>query len=141
MNHKQMQQRCPGCKFIKRVLLQDYKFIYDGYSAIRKGAVANIIENRGGIVWGSIFEISEEHLKALDSFEGYPEYYDKKIIQVKDENSNSYDAWVYFRNGQKQGQPSEEYHKVVIQGAKDCNLPKEYIKNNLLKKRAAANTL
>lgn len=91
----------------------------------------NIIEAKNGIVWGGLFEINDSHLSALDRYEGYPKFYDRKIVKVKDERNNIYNAWVYFRIGQKQGQPSEEYKKTVIQGAKDCNLPEEYIKNRL----------
>jgi len=130
MNHKQMAERCPGSCFVKRVYLEGYKFIYDGYSDTRKGAVANIIEENGNIVWGGLFEIKEDDLRSLDRYEGYPRFYDKKIVKVKDEASNVYDAWVYFRTGMKQNRPSEVYRMVVLEGAKDCNLPDEYRKDN-----------
>lgn len=61
MNHKQMKERCPDSRFLKRVYLKGYRFVYDGYSVIRKGPVANIIETKNGddVVWGGLFEISE----------------------------------------------------------------------------------
>lgn len=52
MNHKQMKERCPNSKFIKRVYLENYKFVYDGYSYTRRGPVANIVESQEEIVWG-----------------------------------------------------------------------------------------
>lgn len=132
MNHKQMKERCPSSKFLRRVYLDDYKFVYDGYSQTRKGSVANIVELKGGIVWGGLFEINEDNLAALDCHEGYPKSYDRKTLRVRNENNSVHKAWVYSRIGQKQGRPSGEYRKTVVRGAKDCNLPEEYIKNLLV---------
>ncbi|MCK9573483.1 MAG: gamma-glutamylcyclotransferase, partial [Candidatus Omnitrophica bacterium] len=123
--------RCPSCKFIGRFFLENYKFVYDGYSKTRNGTVANIVELNNAIVWGGLFEINKDNLAALDCYEGFPKYYDKKIVKVKNETSNVYDAWVYFRIGMKQDRPSNDYRRIVLEGAKDCNLPEEYIKNNL----------
>ncbi len=63
MNHKQMKKRYPNSKFIKRAFLEGYEFVYDGYSAILKGAVANIIKSPSDKVWGGLFEINEDDLK------------------------------------------------------------------------------
>jgi gamma-glutamylcyclotransferase (GGCT)/AIG2-like uncharacterized protein YtfP len=132
MNHKQMKQRCPNSKFIKKVFLEGYKFIYDGYSSTRQDSVANIIKSNKDIIWGGLFEINEDDLSALDCYEGYPKYYDRKGLTVSDETENKYKAIVYLRTGKQQGKPSKEYFNLVIQGAKDCGLPEDYIKRNLL---------
>lgn len=78
MNHMQMRQRCPSSKYIKRVCLKDYKFVYDGYSSKRGGAVANVVKLRDNVVWGGLFEINKDNLAALDCYEGYPDSYDRK---------------------------------------------------------------
>ena len=131
MNHEQMRQRCPSSKYIKRAYLESYKFVYDGYSKSRKGAVANIIEEKGAVVWGGLFEIDQNDLASLDIYEGYPISYDRKTIKGKDENKNIYEAIGYFRKGKSIGTPADDYRNVVLQGARDCNLPDEYIKNNI----------
>jgi hypothetical protein len=59
MNYKQMRERCPSCKFIGRFFLENYKFVYDGYSKTRNGTVANIVELNNAIVWGGLFEINK----------------------------------------------------------------------------------
>ena len=131
MNHKQMKKRCPSSNFVRKVYLEGYRFVYDGYSCTWKGTVANVIESSGGIVRGGLFEISDDNLSALDCYEGYPNSYDRKEIEVKDEEGDTYKAWIYFRTGKVISKPCEHYHKIVIQGAKDCNLPEQYIRNNL----------
>ncbi len=127
-----MRDRCPSSKFIRKAYLEGYKFIYDGYSEKRKGAVANIIKfGEEDVVWGGIFAINEDNLSALDCHEGYPKNYDRKIVEVKDDQANIYETITYFRLGQIQGAPHEDYRNVVLQGAKDCDLPDDYIRSNL----------
>lgn len=131
MNFEQMKKRCPGSKFLGPVKLANYKFIFDGYSKTRNGAVANIIESPGNFVWGGLFEISDANLAALDCYEGYiSKIYDQKQIRVLlngNESGGVDDVVVYLRVGEKPDKPSQEYKDVVLQGAKDCVLPVEYI--------------
>lgn len=131
MNHEQIKQRCPSSKFIKRASKKGYKFVYDGYSMKWKAAVANIVESTGSVVWGGLFEINDDNLAALDCYENYPKSYDKKTIIVRDDEGKNHGAIAYFRVGQKVGVPHEKYREIVIQGASDCGLPEDYIKNNL----------
>lgn len=133
MNHQQMKNRCPNSRFTKRAILERHKFVYDGYARTRNGAVANVIGTgrKDDIVWGGLFKINEDNRSALDCYEGYPIAYDRKEVRVKDDEGNCYTAIVYFRAGRPKSKPSEDYRNIVIQGAKDCNLPEEYIRNNL----------
>jgi gamma-glutamylcyclotransferase (GGCT)/AIG2-like uncharacterized protein YtfP len=131
MSHVQMDERCPGNSFVGPAKLVGYKFVYDGYSGNRKGAVANIIETKDfkDIVWGGLFEISEANRDALDCYEGYSGgIYNRKEIYVHDSNYKKCKALVYYlRDGKEIGKPSEDYRNIILQGAKDCDLPQEYI--------------
>ena len=132
LNHKQMNCRCRDSKFIKKVYLDNYTFVYDGYSNEWKGAVANILKSADNIVWGGLYEISKSDLENLDRYEGFPDSYDRKKLEVKDSQGNNYKAITYFRTGEKIGIPSNKYKKIIIDGAKDCNLPDNYVKKNLI---------
>ena len=129
MSHSQMKKRCPDASFLKCVYLRDHKFVYDGFSERWNGAVANIIKSVGSRVWGGLYDINSDCLASLDRCEGYSETYDKKEIEVQDESDNSFTAWVYYRIEREIGKPSEEYYNIIIQGAYDCNLPKDYIQS------------
>lgn len=129
MNHAQMKERCPSSKFVKAAYLENAKFVYDGYSRKRQGAVANIVACANDKVWGGIFEITDNDLSALDVCEGYPTAYGKSMVNVKDSDCRTYCAWTYFRVGQKENAPSDAYRKVVIRGAQDCSLPSDYMDN------------
>ena len=133
LNHKQMNCRCPDNKFTKRAYLDNYKFVYDGHSKNWEGgAVANILESAGSIVWGGLYEISKSDLENLDRYEGFPNSYNREELKVKDDQGNIYKAITYFRIGEKIGIPSSEYKKIIIDGTKDCNLPDSYVKKNII---------
>lgn len=104
-------------------------FVYDSYSPFRKGAVANIVPREKSIVWGAIWEIDEHCLKELDRYEGYPHSYKRKIVKVKDDNENEYESWVYYREGEREGSPSEEYKKLFLMEQKSVGCPKIILKN------------
>ncbi len=141
LNHKQMAERCPGSKFLKRVYLENYHFLFDGYSRRWDGAPENITESEGDVVWGGLYEISEKNLASLDKCENCnsvesksgicsqcgEDLYAREEMDFKDDNGKKIKALVYFRTGLKEGEPSEKYLNTVVQGAHDCGLPKEYI--------------
>lgn len=132
MCHKQMKERCPSSEFVEKGILKGYRFVYDGYSTYRKGAVANIVNDESSVVEGCIFLITKEDERKLDKYEGYPYSYCKKRVTVTGESGKVYEAFTYFREGEKVGNPSEEYKKIVHQGARDCGLSEEYIKRYIL---------
>ena len=123
-----MKDRFSNSKFIKRVILKDYRFVYDGFSDKRAGSVANIIPSRKRTVHGGLFEIKEVDLASLN---GHETNYKQAKLDVVDEEGNSFNAVVYLRDKQKKGKPNELYRKIVIKGAKDCGIPGEYIMKNL----------
>lgn len=131
MNHQQMKKRCPGARFLRRVYVESYKFVYDGQSNSRNSPVANIVSAKGGRVWGGLFEINEDNLAALDRYEDYPNSYDRSELDAKDDQNNLYKAWAYYRTGKNIGEPSEEYRGIVIEGARNCGLPEEYVQSFL----------
>ena len=78
-------------------------------------------------MWGALFEVDNECIKSLDRYEGFPDFYQREYIEVKDKQGNTYQALVYLRTPQQIGMPSNEYREIVIKGAKDCGLPEDYI--------------
>jgi gamma-glutamylcyclotransferase len=131
MNLAQMKRWCPASRFFKTVLLEGFRFVYDGFSVPWDGAVGNIVKGDGEGVWGALFEITESNRITLDAFEGYPRAYDRREVEVKDRDGNAYRAMTYFRTGRALGKPHPDYEKVVLDGAKECALPEDYVERNL----------
>ena len=132
MNHEQMLKiRCPGSEFEKPVFLEGYRFVYDGYSYLREGAVANVIPSSGDQVWGGLYKVSLSHLLALDRYEGHPHSYQRVLVKVSDPQGNSQEVFTYMRKEKEIGLPHPDYQALVLSGAQDCHLPQDYIKSYL----------
>lgn len=126
MSHSQFNERCPTGKFIKRARLYNHQLIFDGTSNWG-GAVANIIPFPGGVTWGGLFEIDNRCLKLLDKYEGHPQSYNRQNFVVVDDVESPIEALAYFRNNREIGLPTHPYLERIITGARDCQLPKEYV--------------
>ncbi len=131
MNHALMEQRCPGCRFLKPVRLEGFRFVYDGNSVPRGGPTANIVTSEFEVVRGGLFEITERDRLALDAAEGYPLSYERRVFEVKDDAGDVHFAWAYYRTGRSIGKPHPDYEKVVLRGAADCRLPDDYVERYL----------
>ena len=123
LNKKQMQERCPDSKPLFTAVLPNYKLIFVGWSRQWKGAVASIKASRGDRVRGAVSEISEQCLRKLDRFEGYPQNYNRLKVIVFGEDDEAIEAVTYIKAGQiEEGQPSKEYLAVIQQGLRDWRL-------------------
>jgi gamma-glutamylcyclotransferase (GGCT)/AIG2-like uncharacterized protein YtfP len=123
LNKKQMQERCPDSKPLFTAVLPNYKLIFVGWSRQWKGAVASIKASRGDRVRGAVYEISEQCLRKLDRFEGYPQNYNRLKVIVFGEDDEAIEAITYIKAGQiEEGQPSKEYLEVIQQGLRDWRL-------------------
>jgi len=132
MNHAHMRQLCPKSSFLKRAYLEDYAVAFDRAPDASVGAVATIVPSRGKQVWGGLFLVADGEISALDAYEDYPRFYEKMVVKVKDEEGFIYDALCYYRSKRVKGMPLKEYLTVVIQGARDCKLPEEYIRQTFV---------
>lgn len=131
MNFVQMKRWCPASRFLKAVFLEGHRFVYDGYSVTWDGAVGNMVGSDTERVWGALYEITEKDRLALDAFEGYPRTYDRKEVDVKDVDGGVHRAMTYARAGRAVGKPHPDYERVVLDGAKDCRLPEDYVEKSL----------
>ena len=128
MNFLQMEQRCPGARFLGRGILPNYRFhLYSrGY--------ASVMKYEGATVWGGIWKISGSHLATLDRYEGVAEncYYRKSIdIFLADQNGseNVLECEIYFGSDSQDGtvEARDGYLDDILEGARNTNLPHEYI--------------
>ena len=130
LNFAQMEHRCPGAEFLGRGILPDYRFhLYSrGYASVMKQEGAN--------VWGGVWKISDAHLASLDSYEGVSSncyYRDSIPVFLADGAEEAVECQVYFgsdtEDGTKEGRPN--YVDDILAGARDCNLPEEYVREVL----------
>jgi len=119
-----MDIRCPGNKPLCRAVLENYRLMFKG--------VADIEEATNHNVHGALYEITKEHLRSLDRFEGYPRFYIRKTVPVITEDGREVNAVVYQMTDRNHySSPFQGYLNNILTGCQQWQLPEEYI-NNIL---------
>ena len=117
MNLSQMQQRCPGVTHIGTFRLEGFRLVFKYH--------ADIVRAEGCTVHGGLWEITDAHEDALDTYEGYPDYYGKyyqddvMFYRMREDYEKDLEA------------PSKWYLKTVIQGYRDFKLTQEEFEASL----------
>jgi len=107
-NQEEMSYRCPGARALGRAMLPGYRLEFKSFATI----VPSPTEQVEGVLW----TITDTDESALDMLEGYPEFYDKKIVSVEHDNQ-SYIAMTYIMGPREQGYaPSDGYYSMVSEG-------------------------
>lgn len=116
-NHNGMDARCPGAEFIGLAWLDDHKLVMRG--------VADIVPSVGDTVCGALWEISEDNLRALDRFEGYPRLYIRMPLEVMTADGDRVPAITYFmpREDTDYAPPRFGYETTLYHGYLDCGIP------------------
>jgi gamma-glutamylcyclotransferase len=123
LNKKQMKERCLGSKPVSIVTLHNYKLVFVGWSRQWRGGVASIKPFRGEKVLGAIYEISEEDLRRLDKYEGYPDTYTRMKVAVTNDFGELIEAVTYVKAGRlEETQPSREYLSAIQQGYREWGI-------------------
>lgn len=105
--------------------------------AFRFALHADVFPQVGTNTYGVLWEIDDDALKSLDQREGYPYYYDRKIVDVE-ANGTVYRAWMYFMTpGHPEREPSLSYYGMLVRGYSTFNVPMEQITTALDRSRDA----
>ena len=127
LNWPQMQRRCPSSRFICVARLPDYRFGITRHSRLRNCGTANVVAARGQDVWGAVYEVCDEELIILDSFE---DGYRRQILPVFGLNREEvpFNSLVYVAELELDVPlPNAEYKRLILEGAKHWNLPSPYL--------------
>jgi gamma-glutamylcyclotransferase (GGCT)/AIG2-like uncharacterized protein YtfP len=115
LSKEYMMSRCPNATAVKKVALKNYKLVFN--------ELADIIQHEEDHVLGALYVISKQDLEELDRLEGYPDLYDRIVVEVEDENGGKYDAFAYTMVEKNLENPPDHYYKILVDGYKDWNLP------------------
>lgn len=80
LNVRQMKTRCPNAKILGTAKLKGWELLFKGS---KLGSYLTIEKKENAIVPVAIWEIYETDEKALDRYEGYPNFYYKKDIKLE----------------------------------------------------------
>ena len=123
LHHLQMKKRCPNCRFIKKITLNNYKLTFRS-----KYGAADIEKKIGKKVYGALYIISKTAEKRLDVYEEYPTLYKKMYFKHQNKKVMTY----IMLKKSKLVPPTIKYLNVIKQGYKDCKLSMKSLNAALL---------
>ncbi len=111
--------------------IRGYRFAFNKRG--RDGtAKANIMPDEDAMVWGVAYRCSCEALSALDCFEGVRSGdYVRTSVRIVTVRGRELDAMTYIatpRTIDESLGPSDEYFRIIIEGARQHHLPEEHIR-------------
>ena len=126
MNWPQMKQRCPSARFVCVARLPDYQFAIARHSQLRKCGTANVFPHIGSEVWGILYDLNDQDLRMLDSFEdGY--HHEKIFVLARGDGQRPLEALVYIADREDDAPlPNPEYKRLMVEGARQWQLPPVY---------------
>lgn len=127
LNLNQMYIRCGDAKVVGTTILKDYRLVYkgsqEGYSYL------TLEPNEGSYVPLGIYKISSKDEQKLDIYEGYPELYYKKYIDVE-LNGKMEKALIYImRNEYEKHLPAYFYLECCKQGYRDFGFDEKILED------------
>ena len=127
LNLYQMKFRCPTARLVGTGIIKDHELQFKGR---KDSAFATIAPSEGGTVPVAVWELQPRDEKALDRYEGFPNYYFKQDIPVEMKNGETVNGMVYIMNlRQDFGIPSPGYVQTVSEGYHNCRLDTAVLKN------------
>jgi gamma-glutamylcyclotransferase (GGCT)/AIG2-like uncharacterized protein YtfP len=108
-----MKKRCPKCRYIKKIVLNNFKLTFRN-----KGGWADIEKKNNKKVYGGLYLISKFAESRLDKYEDYPIVYRKIYFKYKDNKVMTYT----MVKKTKFVPPTTRYLNIIKQGYKDCKI-------------------
>lgn len=132
----QMAERCPDAVPVGRTVIQNYRLLFKGSMT---GAYLTVEKAKGYAVEGVIWQISEEDEKRLDHYEGCPDFYYKKTMEVpliafapEFMQPARVESLIYIMHEERRlGIPSDWYVETCYEGFKRFGLNVKRLKTAL----------
>ena len=130
LNIRQMRMRCPGARIIGTSVIKDYQLLFKGS---KTGSYLTIEPMEGAEVPVVIWEVTETDEKALDRYEGYPNFYYKKemnldIKGIRTGKVRRRDAFIYIMHEERElGIPSWYYVNTCLDGYRAFGFNEKYL--------------
>ncbi len=125
LNVEQMKHRCPDAKPVRTAWIKDYQLLFKGS---KTGSYLTIEKAEKSKVPVAVWEVSESDERRLDIYEGYPNFYYKKEMEVTI-NRRKIKAFVYIMHEDRPlGIPSSHYVRTCVQGYRDFGFNLKYLR-------------
>ena len=124
INLGQMAYRCPNASVVGPVTLENYELLF------RRGGFATIAPKEGETVHGLLWSLTPGCERSLDRYEGYPRFYDKQMVTVRDSEGQSLSVMVYIMDERFREPvlPTTSYYNGIQEGYRQNGLPAAALK-------------
>lgn len=121
LNVEQMKWRCPGAKIIGTAMIENYRLMFKGS---KSGSYLTIEPCNGKRVPVAVWAVTSTDEFNLDRYEGFPNFYYKKEMNVLTKPDGFYsdvfekiNAFVYIMHEDRPlGIPSANYTRICAEG-------------------------
>ena len=119
-----LRGRVQSARFSDRGFLRGKRVLFNKRSTDGSGK-ANLVDSPDAITWGVIYEIDDDDMPTLDRIEGG---YDRYLVQICVPNGDPVEAVAYISNNLTDDVRAFEcYKQYLLSGAREHNLPQDYI--------------
>jgi cation transport regulator ChaC len=130
-----LRERVPSCQFVAVARLVRHKLCFHKRS-IDESSKCDAFEtgSDGDLVWGVVFDVPSSEKTRLDRAEGLGNGYDEKTVNVTTRSGDRLDAITYYAETsaiRDSMSPYTWYKDLVLNGAKEHELPADYIASSI----------
>ena len=125
LNLADMKKRCPEAVLVGIGLLPNYRLVFKG---IRDNYSYLTIEKEDNCtVPIGIFELEKNNIKQLDCYEGYPNLYHRKMMNIKLGNTLVTGLIYIMNDNYTYHLPSRTYLRTCFEGYKDFSFNSNFL--------------
>ncbi len=122
-----MSERCPHSPLRETGWLEGWRLTFGGEELGWDGAMATIVQDSFEQVFVAIYDVTDEDVSALDSWESADTgLFRKTKVRVSTMNEEVV-AWVYVLDAFEGGLPSASYLGVLADAAEAADAPADYV--------------
>lgn len=119
-NFREMKLRCKDAIPMGHAVLKNHRFDFKFHATVSKDFRNDV----DGVLW----YITDEDELALDKLEGWPRYYQKKIVRVSHEGITVPAMTYYIPEADPLGPPSSYYYDMIVEGYRNFEVPEDQLK-------------
>ncbi len=129
MSLRRLQHRVSNVQMTSVGWLEKHKLVFHKKSNDGSAKCdAYYVDDPKYSVCGVLFEVTTSQLLLLDKYEGLGKGYERKVVPIITQNSETISAVTYYATEiDSSMKPYHWYKEHVIRGAEEHNLPREYI--------------
>lgn len=116
LHDKQMAWRCPRARIVGPARLLDFRLVFR--------RVADVVFHPGHEVPVGLYRVTEECVRALDRYEGFPRVYERRFVLAHTPDGPVW-SFVYVMRDRPISPPTPEYLHTIRRGYQGFDLPIE----------------